>query len=161
MLEYTDGVSYLRTSRPSLPVIYEKDELFDIGGCKVLRKSKVDQVCIVSAGVTLHEALEAHGILLEKNINVSVIDLYSVKPLDRETVIDVAIKSGKKILVVEDHYKQGGIGEAVASELSNTCLEIRTLFVDKIPRSGTLKKLFSYENINAESIVSCVVNMCL
>jgi len=109
MARYYDGISYLRTTRMETLVVYDNNEEFPIGGCKVLRQSQHDVVCIVAAGVTLHEALKAYNILAQHNVFISVIDLYSVKPLDAATVISVAKTSQNKIITVEDHYQEGGM----------------------------------------------------
>ncbi len=160
MANYYDGVSYLRTSRPETINIYNKNEEFKIGGCKILRQSKNDKICIIAAGITLHESLKAYEELKKQNINVSVIDLYSIKPLDKNTIIDIAQKSENKILTVEDHYIQGGLGEALASELSNTNIVIEKLAVTKIPRSGTPAELLNFEEINAKTIVQKIIAIC-
>ncbi|MFH1461929.1 MAG: transketolase [bacterium] len=158
MANYNDGVSYLRTSRPETQNLYDKNEKFEIGGCKILRQSDDDKVCIIAAGITLHESLKAYDQLLKQGVNVSVIDLYSVKPLDKKTILQVAKKSGKKIITVEDHYLQGGLGEAIASELSDQFIVIEKLAVTKIPRSATSEELLAYEGIDAESIVKKVLS---
>ena len=159
MANYNDGISYLRTSRPETPIIYNKNEEFKIGGCKVLKESETDKVCIIGAGVTLYESLKAHEELQKQNINVSVIDLYSVKPLDVETIKKIALKSGNKIITVEDHYLQGGIGEAVASALVNTGIKIEKLAVTDISRSGKSEELLSAAKIDAKNIVSKVLDI--
>ena len=159
MANYNDGVSYLRTTRPATFNLYDKDETFKIGGCKVLRQSNNDKVCIIAAGITLYEALKAHEELLKQNINVSVIDLYSIKPLDKKTIIEVAKKSGNKIITIEDHYLQGGLGEAVASELSNEDIAVTKLAVTKVPRSASSEQLLAYEEIDAKSIVKKVLGL--
>ena len=153
MANYNDGISYLRTTRPSTPILYGKDEKFKIGGCKVIKKNDQDKACIIAAGITLHEALKAYEKLKKQNIYVSVIDLYSVKPLDIETIEKTAFNSGNKIITVEDHYLQGGLGEAIASKLVNRPIRVEIMAVNKIPRSGTPEELFSYEEIDANSIV--------
>ena len=156
MARYADGISYLRTTRMETPVIYDNDEQFPVGGCKVLKQSDNDAACIVGAGVTLHQALKAYDMLAKSNVFVSVIDLYSVKPLDAATVISVARKSGNKIIVVEDHYPQGGIGEAIASALCNEDITIHSLAVHKLPRSGKPEELLAFEGIEADAIVRIV-----
>ncbi|HBS48420.1 TPA: transketolase [Candidatus Dependentiae bacterium] len=153
MANYNDGVSYIRTTRGKTPVIYGKDEKFEIGGCKVLRQSKNDKACIIAAGITLFEALKAYEELKNKGIFVSVIDLYSVKPLDIATIIKVAKESGSKIVTVEDHYLAGGIGEAVSTSVANEKFEITNLYVDKLPRSGKPEELLQFEGIDSKSIV--------
>lgn len=157
MARYGDGISYLRTTRMATPVLYDNDEQFPIGGCKVLRQSENDGACIVAAGVTLHEALKAHEMLAKQNVFVSVIDVYSVKPLDVSTLISVARASGNKIITVEDHYKEGGIGEAVTSALCNENIEIHSLAVTQLPCSGKPEELLAFEGIDATAIVKAVL----
>ena len=159
MANYHDGISYLRTSRPATPIIYSKDENFEIGGCKVLKQSNSDQVCIIAAGITLHNSLEAYDELQKSKINVSIIDLYSIKPLDYETIKKVSMKSGNKIITVEDHYLQGGIGEAVSSALSKTNITIHQMAVTKLSRSGSPKKLMEYAQIDSKNIIQKVLEI--
>jgi transketolase len=156
MARYGDGISYLRTTRMETPVLYDNNEEFVIGGCKVVKQSDRDVACIVGAGVTLHEALKAYVILAQQNIFVSVIDLYSIKPLDVSTLISVARASGNKIITVEDHYPQGGIGEAVMHALCNENIVIHSLAVSHLPRSGRPEELLAFEGIDAAAIVKAV-----
>lgn len=159
MARYADGISYLRTTRMETPVLYDNDEDFPVGGCKILRQSDKDVACIVAAGVTLHEALKAYDMLAKDNVFVSVIDLYSIKPLDAATVISVAHKSGNKIITVEDHYKEGGIGEAVTSALCNKDITVHSLVVNRLPRSGKPEELLAFEGIDAAAIIRAVLNI--
>jgi transketolase len=142
------GVSYIRTTRPKTPVIYGNDEEFHLGGSKTLRSSESDEVAILAAGVTLHEALKAHEALKEERIDVRVIDCYSVKPLD-ELTLRKAYEEIEHVVTVEDHYVQGGLGEAVAS------LGIRPhiLAVRKMPHSGKAEELLAEQGINASGIM--------
>jgi transketolase len=156
MARYTDGISYLRTTRGATPVIYDADASFKIGGCAVLRQSKKDHVCIIGAGITLHEALKAYDQLQQEGISVSVIDLYSIKPLDVETIISVAQKSGGKIITVEDHYAQGGIGDAVCAALRNHDFVIECLAVHELPHSGKPEELLAKYGIDAAAIIGAV-----
>jgi len=110
------GVAFLRTSRPKTPVIYGNDEQFPVGGAKVLRTG--DKVTIVSAGVTLFEALKAADALKAEGVNVTVIDAYSIKPLGKKEILAEAKKTNNTVITVEDHYSEGGLGDAVAGELS-------------------------------------------
>ncbi|MGB4965965.1 MAG: transketolase [Microgenomates group bacterium] len=146
------GISYLRLTRAQTPVIYNAADRFEIGGSKTLVSSGKDAVTIVAAGITLHEALKAAASLKEKKINVRVIDLYSIQPMDVKT-LKKAAKETKAIIVVEDHFKAGGIGEAVASALSQTPTPVYSLCVTKMPRSGKPEDLLSYESIDAAAIV--------
>lgn len=159
MANYHDGVSYLRTTRAVTPMLYDKKEEFHIGGCKVLKQSKNDLACIIAAGITLHEALKAHKLLLAQGVNVAVIDAYSIKPLDVETIKTIAKLSGNKILTVEDHYPQGGLGEAVIHAVINNMVTVKVLAVNQISRSGTPEMLMKYAEIDAESIVLAIQSM--
>lgn len=156
MSEYNQGISYLRTTRSATQVIYDVQEDFFIGGCKVVRQSLRDKVCVIGAGITLHNALAAYDVLLQEGIEVSVIDLYSIKPLDVDTVVSVARTSGNNIITVEDHYLEGGLGEAVVYALRDTGINIQCMAVLKMPRSGVPEKLMAFENIDTGAIVRAV-----
>ncbi len=156
MAEYNQGISYLRTTRMGTPVIYESTEEFVIGGCKVVLQSDKDQVCVIGAGITLHEALKAYDALIKEDIFVSVIDLYSIKPLDVQTVLKTAQQSRKRVITVEDHYLEGGLGQAVVYALKDNDIIIECLAVDKMARSATPDELLAYEGINAENIAKKV-----
>lgn len=157
MANYNDGISYMRTTRMATPVHYRNDEEFPIGGCKIVRVSQKDQACVIAAGVTLVEALKAYEILQQQNINICVIDLYSIKPLDTETVFRLGQASNNYIITVEDHYIQGGIGEAIAAAMCNTSIEVNSLAVSELPRSGKPEDLLSWAGIDAQSIVKAVM----
>jgi len=161
MANYHDGISYMRTTRSATPVLYELGEDFEIGGCKVLRQSDDDIACIVAAGITLHEALKAHDRLKKNGVFISVIDAYSVKPIDADTIIGVAKKSGNKIVVVEDHYIEGGLGEAVSSAVASceNSIVFKLLGVNKISRSGKPNELMADAGIDAQSIVAAVTRL--
>jgi transketolase len=154
----TPGIVYLRTSRPKTPVIYSNDETFDVGGCKVLRSGTEDQATVVGAGVTVHEALKAYDLLMEQGIAVRVIDLYSVKPVDRNTLVKAAKETGR-VITVEDHYAEGGLGEAVHSALVGIPGEFQRLAVDGLPRSGKSDELLDHFGISARRIAEAVVAM--
>lgn len=143
------GISYIRTTRPKLPVIYNK-ETFYIGGSHTILSSSKDKAVIVAAGITVHEALKAAKDLSKSGINVRVIDAYSVKPLDEKTIRAAAKKL--PVIVVEDHYKEGGLGEAIAG----LGIPIVHLCVNEIPRSGKSDELMAFEKIDAKAIVSAV-----
>jgi len=159
MANYEDGISYLRTTRMTTPVIYDVNEEFPIGGCKIVRQSETDKVCIIGAGVTLHQALEAYMQLQEQGISVTVIDLYSIKPLDAVTLIKTANAAGDKVITVEDHYLQGGLGEAVVYALRNTAIIVECLAVTQLPRSGKPEELLAWAGIDAAAIVKKVKEM--
>ncbi len=156
MAEYNQGISYLRTTRMATPVMYDLSQDFFIGGCHVLKKSDQDKVCVIGAGVTLFEALKAHDMLKKDGISISVIDLYSIKPIDAKTILECARASGNRIITVEDHYLEGGLGQAVAYEVRNTDINITCLAVTKLPRSGTPEELLAFEGIDADAIVKAV-----
>jgi transketolase len=150
------GVAYLRTSRPKTPVIYGNDESFPIGGAKVLRQSDNDKVTVVAAGVTLYEALRAADTLKNDGIGITVIDAYSVKPLGRDVIKAAAAKTNNLIITVEDHYPEGGLGDAVAGELSADGVKVSKLAVREIPHSGKPEELMAKYKIDAAAIVSKV-----
>ncbi len=149
-----DGVVYIRTSRPALPVLYGPNESFPIGGSKVLRASEDDQVTLVGAGVTLHEALAAADRLADEGIRARVIDLYTVKPIDAQTLRDAAGVSGR-IVTVEDHWPEGGIGEAVLDVFAEDGPRprIRRLAVNILPGSASPAEQLAAAGIDAEHIV--------
>jgi len=151
----TQGIVYIRTTREPTPVIYTKDDEFPIGGSKIF-DAPAPVMTVVAAGITLHEALKAQIQLAGENIEIRVIDCYSVKPIDEKTLRKAA-EDSRAIIVVEDHYPEGGLGEAVKSALNETCnIPIMHLAVTKMPRSGTPEELLDYEGINATAIVNLV-----
>ncbi|MGC8842099.1 MAG: transketolase [Candidatus Sumerlaeaceae bacterium] len=146
------GIAYIRTSRPKTPVIYPHDEVFAVGKAKIVRKSDRDALTIVTGGVTLFEALKAADELAKQGIMVRIVDIFSVKPLDRETLIECANATGQVILTVEDHYPEGGIGEAIAAALADTSTRIERLAVRELPRSGKPEELLAKYQIDAQAI---------
>ena len=155
----TKGVCFMRTSRPKTPVIYGNDEKFPIGGAKVLRQSAGDKVTIVSAGVTLFEALKAADSLKGDGIGVTVIDAYSIKPLGKKEILAAAQKTNNTVVTVEDHYSEGGLGDAVAGELSAEGIKVHKLAVNGIPRSGKAEELLAHFGIDAAAIVKKVKSL--
>jgi transketolase len=148
------GMVYLRTTRPGTALLYKKGEEFVIGGSKVLKKSQKDAAAVIGAGITVHEALEAYEWLKKRGIPVRVIDAYSVQPLDAKIAREVA-KAGKKAVVVEDHFRSGGLGDAVASLLAGKAL-ITHLAIDELPRSGQPRELLDKYGISAVHIQEAV-----
>ncbi len=148
-----NGIVYIRTTRKDTPVLYSNDEQFPIGGSKVLRGSSEDAITIVAAGITLHEALAAYTELKNEGIPVRVIDLYSIKPLDRTTLKQAAHVT-QAILTVEDHFGEGGLGEAVRSEMGDIDVPIYSLAVRKMPKSGKPDELLDYEGISKDAIIN-------
>lgn len=150
-----EGISYLRTTRNGTPIIYDNQEQFPIGGCKVLRQSDEDRATVVAAGVTVHEALDAYEQLLDEEVRIRVIDLYSVKPLDERTLREAAEATGH-VVTVEDHYAAGGLGEAVRSTLAENPVVVRSLAVRERPRSGSTQELLDQQGISAGAIAEAV-----
>jgi transketolase len=150
------GICYLRTSRPKTPVIYNNDEQFPIGGAKILRQSPADKVTVVAAGATLFEALKAADALKNEGTGITVIDAYSVKPLAKDVLRQAAQKTNNLIITVEDHYTEGGLGDAVAGELSADGIKVHKLAVHEVPRSGKPEELLAKYGIDANAIVAKV-----
>jgi len=151
-----NGIVFLRTSRPKTAVIYNNEETFPIGGSKVLKSSQKDQLTVVGAGVTVHEILKAYQKLKTDGILIRVIDLYSVKPVDEMTLNQSAQSTGNIIITVEDHYPEGGIGEAVQSAVAQHGTVVHKLAVNGIPRSGQPDELLQVFGINSDCIVEKV-----
>jgi transketolase len=146
------GIAYLRTTRKDTPILYRNDEVFRIGGSKILKSNRADIAVIAAAGITVHEALRAYEELKKENILVRVIDLYSIKPLDSAALVHAARDTGA-VITVEDHYAEGGLGEAVLSALSGTGVPVHSLAVRKMPRSGKPDELLGYEGISFRGIM--------
>ena len=150
----TPGISYLRTLRPATPVLYAPDEAFEIGGSRVLRSSDADEVTLIGAGITVHEALNAAEALAEEGIAARVIDLYSIKPLDVDTLRAAAEDTGGRLVTIEDHWAEGGLGDAVLDALagSDTPPRVVKLAVRSMPHSGTPAECLAAAGIDAEHI---------
>ena len=151
-----DGIVFLRTTRAASPVIYAPDEEFSIGGSRVVRASDDDDVAIVAAGITLHEALQAADLLAAEGVRARVIDLYSLKPIDAETLHDAVEATGGRLITVEDHWPEGGIGEAVLSALAERedSPRLVKLAVREMPQSGKPAELLAAAGIDAEHIAN-------
>ena len=149
-----EGISFLRTTRADTPVLYPPDEEFPVGGSRTVRSSDDDDVAIVAAGITLHEALAAADRLAEEGVSARVIDLYSVKPIDEETLRSIRTP----IVTVEDHWAEGGLGEAVLSVLAENDErpQVRVLAVRELPHSGKPAELLAAAGIDADHIVEAV-----
>ena len=150
-----EGVRYLRTSRGESPVIYSPTEEFPIGGSKVLRASYEDRLTIVAAGATVHEALAAADALDRAGIQARVIDLYSVKPVDRRTLREAAERTGC-LVTVEDHREEGGLGDAVLDAFldGRPTPRLVRLAVRTMPGSASPEEQLHAAGIDAESIVA-------
>jgi len=151
----TSGVSYLRTTRGAYPGLYEAGEEFPVGGSKTLVESEDDDVTLIGAGVTVHEALSAAAALAEQGTRVRVIDAYSVKPIDAEGIRAAVEATGGRVVVAEDHHAEGGLGAAVLAALAAepiTDLRFAHLAVDGVPGSGTSAELLDWAGIDADHI---------
>jgi transketolase len=147
-----NGIVYLRTTRKDTQIIYRNDEVFRIGGRKILKSGKTDVAAVVAAGITVHEALKAYEELKAGGILIRVIDLYSVKPVDGTTLAQAADETGG-IITVEDHFAEGGIGDAVRSALAEQQTPVYSLAVRKMPKSGKPEELLEYEEISKNAII--------
>ncbi|MEW6684179.1 MAG: transketolase [Nitrospirota bacterium] len=150
------GLIYIRTGRPKCPILYGPEERFSIGGSKVLRHSATDRLTIAAAGVTVFEALKAYDQLKAGGINVRVMDLYSIVPIDRTALLDAARATGGKILTVEDHYAHGGLGDAVLGAVGGEGVRVQKLAVREVPHSGKPDELLDRYGISARAIIETV-----
>ena len=150
------GITYIRTTRPKTPVIYNNNESFSLGDFKIIFQSNKDKAVIIGSGITTHEAIKAYYELKNKNINVAVLDIYCIKPLNELKLRNFIKSHGKKVIIAEDHYPEGGIGEAVKSALLNTNIKIKHLAVREIPHSGKSEQLLKKYEIDSEAIVETV-----
>jgi len=150
------GITYLRTTREKTPVLYSPSEEFPIGWCKVVRGTEKDRVTIVAAGITLHEAVKAYDVLKSQDIVARIIDLYTVKPIDADALADAAKVTGGRFVVVEDHWAEGGLGDAVLAALAEKGvreIRYRHLAVRKMPGSGKPAELLDDAGISTVHIV--------
>lgn len=153
------GINYLRTSRPKTPILYSNDEKFPVPGFKVLRQSAQDRATVIGAGVTLHEALKAADELKSQGTAMRVIDLYCVKPLDGKAIAEQIAATGGRLVTVEDHWPEGGIGEAVLAAVAKAGAapaKFRLLAVNGMPHSGKPDELLDAFGISARHIVNAV-----
>jgi transketolase len=153
-----DGISYLRTTRGATPVVYGPDEDFPVGASKVLRHSASDAVTVVAAGITLHEAAAAADRLEAEGVAIRLIDAYSVKPIDAATLVDAARATEGRMVTVEDHWAEGGLGDAVLAALAphGLALRVEKLAVREMPHSGSPEDLLRAAQIDADAIVGAV-----
>lgn len=156
----TKGVCFIRTSRPATDIIYNNNEVFEIGKAKIVKKSNNDKILIIGAGVTLYEALDAAKELAEFGIHVRIMDLFTIKPIDKEGIIRNAKECGGRIITVEDHYAEGGLGEAVLSAVSEERdIIVKKLSVGEVPRSGPPTVLLDIYGISSKHIVKAANGM--
>jgi transketolase len=153
-----EGISYLRSTREKTPILYDANETFPLGGSKTLRSSDSDKATIIGAGITLHEALKAADTLNAEGIAVRVIDLYSVKPIDADTLKKAATETGH-LIVVEDHWEEGGLGDAVLAALADAP-DVKPKFthlaIREMPKSGKPQELLDHYGISAKGIIAAV-----
>src|SRR6266481_6364125 len=150
------GISYLRTTRGAYPVLYDAGTRFPIGGSKLVRSDPTDRVVLIGAGVTVHNCLAAADELEKEGIKTRVIDLYSVKPVDKVTLQEAAALTRGRLVVVEDHYPEGGVGAAVMEALASDMDPPRIvhLAVRGLPGSGKPAELMDKAEISARHIVA-------
>ncbi len=156
---HEEGITYIRTSRPKTAILYSLEEKFPVPGFKVLRKSDKDRVTVIGGGITVHEALKAADQLKEQGIAIRVIDLYCVKPLDGKAIAAEIGATGGRLVTVEDHFEEGGIGEAVLTALADASAapsKSRRLAVHGMPHSGKPDELVDAFGISARHIVDAV-----
>ena len=147
-----DGISFIRTTRGATPVIYGPDEEFHVGGAKIVRDG--DDVTLIGAGITLHEALKAADALGEEGVSAQVLDLYSVKPVAADTLREAVETTGRRVVVVEDHWPEGGLGETVLSALAGEEFAFEHLAVREMPGSGKPDELLAAAGIDADAIAA-------
>jgi transketolase len=157
MADDMKGIVFMRTTREKTPIIYDANEIFPIGGSKTIRSSSSDKATVIGAGITLHEAVKAYDTLKAEGIHVRVIDLYSVKPVDAETLVKAAKETGL-LIVAEDHWPEGGLGDAVLDALAsaNVHAHVVKLAVREMPGSGKPFELLAAAGIDAAAIVAAV-----
>uniref|UniRef100_A0A4W5NMS0 Transketolase n=1 Tax=Hucho hucho TaxID=62062 RepID=A0A4W5NMS0_9TELE len=156
----TKGLCFIRTSRPENTVLYNSNEDFHVGQAKVVYKTNDDHVTVIGAGVTLHEALAAAEMLKKERINIRVIDPFTIKPLDSKTIVEHAKATRGRIITVEDHYYEGGLGEAVCSAVVNEMgFNVHRMAVAHVPRSGKPTELLKIFGIDRDAIVQAVRKM--
>src|SRR3989344_7605362 len=158
MCNLLKGIKYIRTTRNKTPVLYGQNEKFNIGDFKVLKKSNKDSAVLVGSGITLHECLKAHDELKKKKINVAVVDLYCVKPFKGKRFIEFVKKHGNIVIIAEDHFKEGGIGEMLSEVIAenNSNIKFKHLAIRGVPHSGKTKELLEKYGIDWKGIVNSV-----
>jgi transketolase len=156
------GISYLRTTREKTPVLYSPGELFPVGGARVVKRSDKDRVAVIAAGITVHEALKAYDKLHNEGVDVRIVDAYTVKPIDKTTLLETAKAVGGRLVVVEDHWPEGGLGDAVLDALATqplNGLRVVKLAVRDLPGSGTPAELMHAAGIDADAISKAVKSL--
>jgi len=155
----TPNMCYIRTSRPATINVHANDAVFEVGKGKVVRESAKDTCLLIGAGITLHECLKAHESLAKENIHVRVFDPFCIEPIDVEGIIKNAKECGGNIVTVEDHYPQGGLGEAVSGAVSMEAgIRVKRLAVNGLPRSGPAAALIEMFGISSNHVIDAVKN---
>jgi len=156
----TKGIGYIRGTRATTSVIYDNNTEFAVGKSMVVRQSSKDKVTVVAGCVTLEESLHAAELLKADGIDITVIDVFSVKPLDRKTILDAVTKTSGRLITVEDHYPEGGIGSAVAEALADTTgITHKIMAVKGVPYSAKPCELAAAFKIDSKAIVAAVKSM--
>jgi transketolase len=153
------GIVYIRTGRPKSPILYSNDEEFAIGGGKVLRCGSNDAVAVVAAGVTIEQALKAYDKLKQQGIEIQIVDLFSVRPVDRDLLLQAARSANNTIVTVEDHYLAGGIGDAVSEAVAPEGVRVIRMGIAEVPHSGTAEELLHKYGIDADAITARVLEL--
>jgi len=152
------NISYVRTTREKTALLYNKKDKCEIGGLRVMHSSDFDDIVVFAAGITLQESLKAYEVLKLQDIKIRVVDLYCLKPIDVKLIIEI-VGDCKTVIVVEDHYEEGGIGAVVQKALVNFCGEFVHLCVREMPHSGTPDELLQYEKIDFNAIINSVIKI--
>jgi transketolase len=150
------GPTYVRLGRPNTAIVYGPEEKFQIGKAKVVREGSRDRVLVVAAGITLFEALKAYDDLKKSGIDIRVIDLFSIQPIDRETLVASARAAGNQVITLEDHYAHGGLGDAVQSALATEGIPVYKIAVTEIPHSGKPEELIERFGISSKAVIAKV-----
>jgi transketolase len=151
------GFAYMRTLRSKTPLVYKKEDAFEIGGSSILRQSANDLLTVAATGITVFEALEAADQLQKENISIRVVDFYSIHPIDKDTLTKCMKETKQKtIITVEDHFEHGGMGDFAMAALASTQGQVVKMAVTKISQSGTKDELLNDAGINAAHIVKKV-----
>ena len=153
------GLKYIRTTRSKTPIIYSAKEEFMLNDFKILRQSTHDSLVIAGAGITLHESIKAYEQLKKHGASIAVVDCYCIKPFNEKKLIDFVRKHGNKLLVVEDHYPEGGIGEMLSSACKDAGIRIAHLAIKEIPHSGESNELMAKYGINYRAIVNAALHI--
>jgi transketolase len=156
MVEH-NGFAYMRTLRSKTPLLYKKEDRFEIGGSSILRQSANDLLTVAATGITVFEALKAADELQKENISIRVVDIYSIHPIDKDTLVKCLQETQQKIVItVEDHFEHGGMGDFALAALSSVKGQVIKMAVTNISQSGTKDELLNDAGINAAHIVKTV-----